>query len=102
MIGHIKRKDDGTFETQDLVDHLSGTALFSKKFAAEFGNEEWGNLLGLWHDLGKYSDEFQEYIKINSGFEEGEKLGKTDHTSAAAILAKEIYPTLWQIGRAHV
>jgi CRISPR-associated endonuclease/helicase Cas3 len=95
MIGHIKLNIDGTFETQDLADHLSGTALFSKKFAAEFGNEEWGNLLGLWHDLGKYSDEFQEYIKINSGFEEGEKLGKTDHTSAAAILAKEIYPTFW-------
>lgn len=95
MIGHIKRKDDGSFETQDLVDHLTGTAQIAKKFAAEFGNEEWGNLLGLWHDLGKYSDEFQEYIKKNSGFEEGERLGKTDHTSAAAILAKELYPTLW-------
>ena len=95
MIGHIKQNIDGTFETQDLVDHLSGTAQLSKNFAAVFGNEEWGNLLGLWHDLGKYSDEFQDYIKKNSGLEEGERLGKTDHTSAAAILAKEIYPCLW-------
>lgn len=95
MIGHIRRNDDGSFETQDLEDHLAGTALFAKKFAAEFGNEEWGKLLGLWHDLGKYSDEFQDYIRINSGFEEGERLGKTDHTSAAAILAKEIYPAFW-------
>lgn len=95
MIGHIKKKANGSFEIQDLANHLAGTALFSKEFASKFGNEEWGSLLGLWHDLGKYSDEFQEYIKKNSGFEEGERLGKTDHTSAASILAKEIYPNFW-------
>ena len=96
MIGHIRKKADGSFEIQELANHLAGTALFSKKFASKFGNEEWGNLLGLWHDLGKYSDEFQEYIKINSGYEEDDQMRpKTDHTSAAAILAKEMYPILW-------
>jgi len=96
MIGHIKRKDDGSFETQDLVDHLTGTAQFAKKFASEFGNEEWGKLLGLWHDFGKYSNEFQEYIKINSGYEEDDqKKPKTDHTSAGAIFAKETLPQIW-------
>lgn len=97
MIGHIKNLEDGSFLKQKLEDHLLGVALLARQFASEFGNEEWGNLLGLWHDLGKYSDEFQEYIKKNSGFEEGERLGKTDHTSAAAILAKEMYSNFfWQ------
>lgn len=94
-IAHIKEKFDGTFEIQDLEDHLKHTALLSVSFAAQFDNPEWGRLLGLWHDLGKYSDEFQNYIRKNSGYEEGEKSGKTDHTSAAAILAKEVYQQHW-------
>lgn len=96
MVGHIKRNEDGSFEVQNLDDHLAGTSLFAKEFAAEFGNEEWGKLIGLWHDFGKYSDEFQDYIKVNSGYEEDDqRRARTDHTSAAAILAKEIYPGLW-------
>ena len=94
-IAHIKLDDSGNFKIQSLFDHLSGTAKLCAKFTSDFCNRDWGWLLGLWHDLGKYSDDFQEYIKINSGFQEGDKLGKTDHTSAAAILAKELYPSLW-------
>ena len=94
FIGHIKIADN-RYEIQDLQHHLYGTATLARSFSAKFQNEQWGYLIGLWHDLGKYSDEFQDYIKINSGFQEGNKLGKTDHTSAAAILAKEIYPNLW-------
>src|SRR5690554_7247161 len=84
FIGHIKNDDSNGFELQDLKDHLLGTAERASFFASKFQNAEWGRLLGLWHDLGKYSDEFQEYIKKNFGFEDGERLGKTDHTSAAA------------------
>ncbi len=94
-IAHIKELDGGAFECQGLIEHLQGTSVMSGEFAKAFSNENWGMLLGRWHDLGKLSDEFQAYIKINSGYEDGERLGKTDHTSAAAILAKEIYPNLW-------
>ena len=96
MIAHIKTSDGQIFETQSLPEHLSGTAELAAQFAKAFNNAEWGKLLGLWHDLGKYSDEFQEYIKVNSGYEENDqRRPKTDHTSAAAILAKEIYPSHW-------
>ncbi len=97
-VAHIKSNDVKTFEVQDLLNHLYGTAELSAKFASAFKNQEWGWLLGFWHDLGKYSDEFQEYIKVNSGYEEDDqRRPKTDHTSAAAILAKEIYPNFfWQ------
>ncbi|MBW6490902.1 MAG: CRISPR-associated helicase Cas3' [Lentimicrobium sp.] len=94
-IAHIMKISEEKYEKQNMLDHLNGTATLAEKFAKEFSNPEWGRILGLWHDLGKYSDKFQEYIKVNSGYEEGERLGKTDHTSAAAILAKEIYPSHW-------
>ena len=95
-IAHIRKKNDG-FEIQSMDDHLKGTHDFASSFASKFHNKEWGGLLGLWHDLGKYSQEFQEYIKVNSGYEDGERLGKTDHTSAGAILAKENFPFFfWQ------
>ncbi|MDF1573421.1 MAG: CRISPR-associated helicase Cas3' [Bacteroidales bacterium] len=95
-IAHIKSADTRTFNLQSLPDHLYGTAELAAKFAATFQNLQWGRVLGLWHDLGKYSNEFQEYIKVNSGYEEDDQLRpKTDHTSAAAILAKEIFPQQW-------
>jgi len=95
-IAHIKSKDSTTFEIQGLLNHLFGTAEFAMKFASVFNNQEWGKLLGLWHDMGKYSDEFQKYIKVNSGYEEDDqRIPKTDHTSAATILAKEMYSGIW-------
>jgi CRISPR-associated endonuclease/helicase Cas3 len=97
-IAHVKTSDQKTFEIQGLIDHLNGTACLASNFADQFNNKEWGRVLGLWHDLGKYSKDFQEYIRINSGYEEDDQnRTKTDHSSAAAILAKEIYPNyFWQ------
>ena len=95
FIAHIKAQEVTSFAKQTLEEHLRGTSKLAAGFAAKFHNSSWGEVIGLWHDLGKYSDEFQDYIKKNSGYEEGEKLGKTDHTSAAAILAKERFPQHW-------
>jgi len=48
-------------------------------------------MAGLWHDLDKYSTEFQQYIKTVSGYDaeahiEG-KAGRVDHSTAGAIHA---------------
>jgi len=95
-IAHIKKIREDKFEKQFMLEHLTGTSILAESFAKKFNNPEWGRLLGLWHDLGKYSLEFQEYIRVNSGYEEDDqKRSKTDHTSAAAILSKEIYKGLW-------
>lgn len=56
MIAHIKTSDGQIFETQSLPEHLSETAELAAQFAKAFNNAEWGKLLGLWHDLGKYSE----------------------------------------------
>ena len=44
---------DGERE-QSIVEHLSGTASLSEKFAASFGKDDWGYCCGMLHDIGKY------------------------------------------------
>jgi HD superfamily phosphohydrolase YqeK len=43
-----------------LDDHLNKVAEMARNFANDFGAGDWGYLAGLWHDLGKYSQEFQD------------------------------------------
>ena len=54
-------------ETQDkwqrLEDHLKNTANIASQFASTFGAGDWGYIAGMLHDLGKYSTEFQSYIR---------------------------------------
>jgi CRISPR-associated endonuclease/helicase Cas3 len=61
------------------------------EFAKQFNSEDWANLAGLWHDLGKYSNEFQHYIKSVSGYDAEAHLegapGRVDHSTAGAIHA---------------
>ncbi len=77
---------------QSLSDHLVGTARHAASFAGEFGCSGWGYLAGLWHDLGKYSPDFQNYISIARDPEahiEGSKVSRVDHSTAGAIWAME-------------
>lgn len=47
---------------QSLPDHLHGVATLARDFGSAFGAGELTSLAGLWHDLGKYSDAFQDYL----------------------------------------
>ena len=63
------------------------------KFAETFGSSDWGSIAGLWHDLGKYSAEFQRRIKSVSGYDteahlEGQH-GRVDHSTSGAQHAIE-------------
>ena len=60
---------------QTVYEHLTGTAKLAKQFAAAFGAEEDGYLLGLLHDIGKYSDAFQ--YRLDGGV-------RVDHSTAGA------------------
>lgn len=76
-----------------LEDHLKGTAERAAAFAGEFGCAGWGWMAGLWHDLGKYSDDFQRYIREATGIEahlEG-KPGRVDHSTAGALKAIQAF-----------
>lgn len=90
-LAHVRQKDDGSFEIHDLEEHLREVAKGAEKFAETFGSSDWGFLAGLWHDLGKYSAEFQRRIKSVSGYDpeahlEGQP-GRVDHSTAGALYA---------------
>ncbi|MDQ6964402.1 MAG: CRISPR-associated endonuclease Cas3'', partial [Mariprofundales bacterium] len=88
------RESDG--KEQLLKQHLLGVADKSRLSASKIGLEDQGELIGLLHDLGKYSDEFQNYLKSavgllnqdeDEGFVDVKGLkGKVDHSSAGAQL----------------
>ncbi len=86
-IAHV-RKADG--QPQSLQTHLMETAEIAKLLAAKLDLDLAGELLGLMHDFGKYSQDFQEYIKSVTGINpdaddyvlpNGKKI---DHSTAGA------------------
>jgi len=90
FIAH-RRKKDG--EIQPLWTHLREVSDLGGKFAKKVGLEGSGKLLGLLHDLGKASEEFDKYIKSGTGlidpdaddYVDSDALkGKVDHSSAGA------------------
>jgi CRISPR-associated endonuclease/helicase Cas3 len=47
---------------QVLREHLFGVAAITARLAAKIGMPHAGELIGLTHDLGKYSEAFQQYL----------------------------------------
>lgn len=68
---------------QTIKEHLCGTAQLAGEFAEKFGKGEWGYCCGKMHDIGKYSQEFQEKIKKNTN-------KMIDHSTAGAKICKEL------------
>jgi len=72
-----------------LEEHLKNAAELAASFAAEFGCEKWGRLAGLWHDLGKYSENFQKMLFASADAHVETQPGRVDHSTAGAIHAIE-------------
>lgn len=53
---------DGKLVRQALLDHLTGAAQRAAQCLRPVGLESAGYLTGLLHDLGKYTDDFQQYL----------------------------------------
>ena len=89
------RSSDDVWQT--LPDHLFGVGGLASLFAGKLGMQEMGELLGLLHDLGKFSAAFQAYLKSAIGAlhpDEDENWvdakglkGKVDHSTAGAQFA---------------
>ncbi len=80
---------------EPLEDHLQLVATVSSKFADAFDAGSFGQVLGMWHDLGKYSLEFQAYLFRENGFEAHLEnvtpSQRVDHSTAGAQLADRIF-----------
>jgi CRISPR-associated endonuclease/helicase Cas3 len=85
------RKNDQVF--QSLSSHLLGVAALSSIFGKKINLEVAGEVVGLLHDLGKYSENFRRYIHSaldlldpdEDDYVDSQALkGKVDHSSAGA------------------
>ena len=101
LIGHIREKDK---RRQPLTEHLAAVSRLSAQFASKIGLKEAGEILGLLHDYGKASEQFQNYLLSGTGvinpdaddYEDPEAMrGRIDHSTAGAQL---IYEKLWNKG----
>ena len=90
FIAHVRTSDD---KKQSVAQHLQEVALIAKQLAAKINVAEAGELIGLLHDFGKYSKDFQDYIKSGTGLYDADhidyvdakgKKGKIDHSTAGA------------------
>ncbi|GAA0314115.1 CRISPR-associated helicase Cas3' [Psychrobacter aestuarii] len=107
FIAHVRQSDGAE---QPLYDHLTGTAAIAKALAAKIGLPLSGELIGLVHDLGKYSTAFQEYLKKSVAYDKYQHLdedeeagllldskpkrGSVDHSTAGAIYLNEQFKKL--------
>ncbi len=88
-IAHYREQDR---QEQYLIDHLQEVSRLAKDSCRKIDLCEAGQLLGLLHDLGKYSNAFQQYIQsatgmlnpdADDGFVDVKGLkGKIDHSTA--------------------
>lgn len=91
FIAH-RRESDQT--DQAVCEHLEEVSVICRRLADKLGVPDAGELVGLLHDFGKYSQQFQSYIKsatgmlnpdIDDDFVDAHALrGRIDHSSAGA------------------
>lgn len=97
---------------QPLIDHLQGVAARACSFSAPFGASALGELGSLWHDLGKYAPDWQQFIRAACGADQPEaedahleddhpRHKGPDHSAAGALHALDklgpVGPVLAQI-----
>lgn len=78
-------REDG--KEQSLKNHLTETAKLAKAFASSFHAGELAYQMGLAHDLGKYSKEFQDRIK-------GISAAQVDHSTSGGIELNKIFKNI--------
>ena len=79
---HVSDKVDEN-NCHPLQKHLMSTAEYARERAAAFDAEDPAEIIGLLHDVGKYSTEFQKRIR-------GENI-RAPHAMAGASIVSKMY-----------
>ena len=92
IISHIYKDATGQWKIQTNAEHSDNVAKLARSFADELGMGMWGYVLGMLHDKGKESDDFQSYIRKESGYDYEAKCPlEHNHAFVGGIIAKSIY-----------
>ena len=87
----ISNKEDK--QVQTVEEHLRNVADISEKNLKNVGLGSLSKLIGLYHDAGKYTDKFQEYIENATSLDKNKKdkaiRGSVNHTFAGVQLIFE-------------
>ena len=86
---HTGNRSDGT-DWQPLKEHLTSVAQLAQTRAKAFGAADWAHLVGLLHDLGKYSQAFQQRLHGNNE--------RADHATAGPKVVDDHIPQ-WRPGK---
>lgn len=87
-IAHIRKKDGAP---QLVRDHLLEVKALSEDWGKKLDVEHLAGLAGVLHDFGKYSNDFQEYLRDAVAHPENlSKRGTVDHSTAGGRFLLEI------------
>lgn len=85
-LGHTKYDENGNLiAIQSLKDHLINTKDLAERYGKDLSISHMTGLTALVHDLGKYRDGFQTYIRENNK----NKRGSVDHSSFGGMFIRE-------------
>ncbi len=94
-VAHTPPEDEPQ-KWQSMTDHAGQVAARAAEFAAAFGAQELAGWTGWLHDVGKYSDAFQSYLRQCDAAAHGQarkpKPGSAEHKIAGTRLALERLP----------
>ena len=80
---HYARSANQFGEWETVAHHLCQVAAFSKKFLEPIGYGNWGEVLGIFHDLGKEGELFQQVLH--------QKQEHVNHATPGAAAVYQIY-----------
>lgn len=96
-----RREGEPREQWQPLIEHLKNTAELAREFGQDANIGELAYIAGLFHDLGKYSEEFQRRLEggpkvdhSTAGAKELQHLLKLKGSSGEALASLLIYPIL--------
>ncbi|MDI3312515.1 MAG: CRISPR-associated endonuclease Cas3'', partial [Thermoanaerobacterium sp.] len=90
-IAHIRESDQ---QIQTVEEHLLEVKRLAESYGEKIGVKHLTGLAGMLHDLGKYTNEFREYIIEAVGNPDSPpKKGSVDHSTAGGKLLYELFHT---------
>jgi CRISPR-associated endonuclease/helicase Cas3 len=88
-LAHI-RQSDHVFQTVEA--HLLEVKLLAEQYGDKIGVKHIAGLAGMLHDLGKFTDEFRDYLlKATANRDDAPRRGEVDHSTAGGKLLFDLF-----------